>query len=169
MTLATTDLCDQFEADIHAGKISALPAIFKQFGRVKSFSGQVVTVKAFEDNTVIKQILENEDGTGKVLVVDGGASMRCALVGGNIAGAATKNNWAGVLVNGCVRDVGEIEVLDIAVCALGLHPLRSMRQGAGQRDVTIEVQGIKIHPNDWLYCDADGVLVSSVKLHGQGK
>lgn len=164
ITLATADLCDQFEAEIHSGTIAVLPAIFKQYGQTTSFHGQAVTVKAFEDNTVIKQILENEDGTGKVLVVDGGASMRCALVGGNIAAAAAKNHWAGIIVNGCVRDACEIEALDIAVCALGLHPLRSMRKGAGQRDIAIDVQGVRVTPNDWLYFDVDGLLISPIKL-----
>lgn len=165
MALATADLCDQFETEIHSGKISVLPAIFKQYGQIKSFYGQVVTVKAFEDNTVIKQILENENGTGKVLVVDGGASMRCALIGGNIAAAAVKNNWAGVIVNGCVRDTNEIEELNIAVCALGLHPLRSMRKGAGQRDLIIDVQGARVCPNDWLYFDVDGLVISPIQLN----
>ena len=165
MTIATADLCDQFETEIHSGRIAVLPAIFKQYGQIKSFYGQVVTVKAFEDNTVIKQILEHEDGTGKVLVVDGGASMRCALVGGNIATAAVKNNWAGIVVNGCVRDALEIETLNIAVCALALHPLRSMRKGEGQRDIAVDLQGIRVCPNDWLYFDVDGVIVSPIKIN----
>lgn len=164
MTFATTDLCDKFELDIHAGKIHVLPAVFQHFGQVKSFKGQVVTVKAFEDNSMIKKILENEDGKGKVLVIDGGASLRCSLVGGNIASAATKNGWAGIVVDGCVRDVGELEPLNIGIRALALNPLRSLRKGVGEREIDIKVQNIKISNGDWLYADADGMIVSPVAL-----
>ena len=93
MSIATTDLCDQFENDIHAGLIHVLPPVFQSFGQAQAFHGQAVTFKVFEDNTLIKKALENDNGTGKVMVIDGGASMRCALVGGNIAKAGTQNGW----------------------------------------------------------------------------
>lgn len=165
MNVSTTDLCDQFEAEIHAGKINILPPVFAHFGQRTLFSGQAVTVKTFEDNTVIKQILENENGTGKVLVVDGGSSKRCALIGGNIATAAVKNGWAGIVVDGCVRDIGEITPLDIGIRALALHPLRSMRKGVGERDLSILIQGVRVNAGDWVYVDGDGVLVSGFDLN----
>lgn len=164
MSFATTDLCDKYEQDIHAGKIHVLPPVFLHFGQMKQFKGQIVTVKAFEDNTVIKAILENEEGAGKVLVVDGGASLRCSLVGGNIAKAAAENGWAGIVVNGAVRDVGELEPLNIGIRALALCPLRSLRKGAGEREIDIKVQGVTISNLDWLYADADGIVVSPVEL-----
>ncbi|TDR29098.1 ribonuclease E activity regulator RraA [Hydromonas duriensis] len=160
MTFATTDLCDAHEKDIHAGVIHVLPPVFKQYGGQTTFSGQAVTVKLFEDNTVIKNILENENGTGKVLVVDAGASVRCAVLGGNIGAAAVKNNWAGVIVNGAVRDIGEISVLPLGILALALHPVRAIRRNEGVRDITVHIQGATVQPNDWVYVDADGALIS---------
>ena len=164
MTFATTDLCDAFETDIHAGKITILPPVFQHYGQASRFHGQAVTIKAFEDNTLIKQILENEDGTGKILIIDSGASLRCAVVGGNLATSAVKNGWAGLIVNGCIRDVGEIMPLNIGVRALATHPRRSIKRGLGVRDVRVDIQGVAVNPNDWLYADADGVLVSGVAL-----
>ena len=122
--IATTDLCDQFENDIHAGLIHILPPVFQAYGQRVNFYGQAVTFKVFEDNTLIKKALENDNGTGKVMVIDGGASVRCALVGGNIAKAGTSNGWEGILVDSCVRDTGEINELNIGVRALGAVPLR---------------------------------------------
>jgi regulator of ribonuclease activity A len=160
MTLSTTDLCDRYEADIHAGLIYVLPPVFTHYGNTVAFSGQAVTLKVFEDNSLIKQILENEDGTGKVLVIDGGASVRCALVGGNLAASAVKNGWAGIVVDGAVRDVGEIQPLAIGVRALALNPLRAVKRNTGVRDLTVVVAGVTVQPNDWIYADADGILVS---------
>ena len=118
-TIATTDLCDQFEHEIHAGLIHILPPVFQAYGQKASFYGQAVTFKVFEDNTLIKKALENDNGADKVMVIDGGASVRCALVGGNIAKAGTDNGWEGILVDSCVRDTGEINELNIGVRALG--------------------------------------------------
>lgn len=164
MTFATTDLCDANESDIHAGLIHVLPPVFKQYGGQTVFCGQAVTVKLFEDNTVIKQILENENGAGKVLVVDAGASVRCGVVGGNIASAAVKNGWAGVIVNGAIRDIGEIAPLPLGVLALALHPVRAIRRNAGVRNITIQIQGVTVQPNDWIYADADGTVISTKDL-----
>ena len=166
MSTATTDLCDQFENDIHAGLIHVLPPVFQSFGQVSAFYGQAVTFKVFEDNTLIKKALENDNGSGQVMVVDGGASMRCALVGGNIAKAGTQNGWAGIVVDGCVRDTGEINELNIGVRALAAMPLRSLKKGAGERDLGVHIQGVRVNPGDWVYADADGVVVSPKPLHG---
>ena len=163
--IATTDLCDQFENDIHAGLIHILPPVFQAYGQRVNFYGQAVTFKVFEDNTLIKKALENDNGTGKVMVIDGGASVRCALVGGNIAKAGTSNGWEGILVDSCVRDTGEINELNIGVRALGAVPLRSLKKGAGERDLGVHIQGVRVNPNDWIYVDADGVVISPKALH----
>ena len=165
MSIATTDLCDQFENDIHAGLIHVLPPVFQSFGQAQAFHGQAVTFKVFEDNTLIKKALENDNGTGKVMVIDGGASVRCALVGGNIAKAGTQNGWAGIVVDGCVRDTGEINELAIGVRALAAMPLRSLKKGAGERDLGVYIQGVRVNPGDWVYADADGIVVSPKALH----
>ena len=165
MSIATTDLCDQFENDIHAGLIHVLPPVFQSYGQAQAFHGQAVTFKVFDDNTLIKKALENDNGTGKVMIVDGGASVRCALVGGNIAKAGTQNGWAGIVVDGCVRDTGEINELAIGVRALAAMPLRSLRTGAGERDLGVYIQGVRVNPGDWVYADADGVVVSPKALH----
>ena len=164
MSIATTDLCDQFENDIHAGLIHVLPPVFQSYGQAQAFHGQAVTFKVFEDNTLIKKALENDNGTGKVMIVDGGASVRCALVGGNIAKAGTQNGWAGIVVDGCVRDTGEINELAIGVRALAAMPLRSLKKGAGERDLGVYIQGVRVNPGDWVYADADGVVVSPKAL-----
>ena len=163
--IATTDLCDQFEQEIHAGLIHILPPVFQAYGQNINFYGQVVTFKVFEDNTLIKKALENDNGAGKVMVIDGGASVRCALVGGNIAKAGTNNGWEGILVDSCVRDTGEINELNIGVRALGTVPLRSLKKGAGERDLGVHIQGVRVNPNDWIYVDADGVVISPKPLH----
>ena len=165
MSIATTDLCDQFENDIHAGLIHVLPPVFQSFGQAQAFHGQAVTFKVFEDNTLIKKALENDNGMGKVMVIDGGASVRCALVGGNIAKAGTQNGWAGIVVDGCVRDTGEINELAIGVRALAAMPLRSLKKGAGERDLGVHIQGVRVNPGDWIYADADGIVVSPKALH----
>ena len=165
MSIATTDLCDQFENDIHAGLIHVLPPVFQSFGQAQAFHGQAVTFKVFEDNTLIKKALENDNGTGKVMVIDGGASVRCALVGGNIAKAGTQNGWTGIVVDGCVRDTGEINELAIGVRALAAMPLRSLKKGAGERDLGVHIQGVRVNPGDWIYADADGIVVSPKALH----
>lgn len=165
MSIATTDLCDQYEKEIHAGLIHVLPPVFQAFGRRQAFHGQAVTFKVFEDNSLIKQALENDNGSGKVMIIDGGASVRCALVGGNIAKAGTQNGWEGIIVDGCVRDTGEINELNIGIRALAAMPLRSLKKGAGERDLGVHIQGVRVNPNDWVYVDADGVVISPKALH----
>ena len=99
------------------------------------------------------------------MVVDGGGSLRRALVGGNLAAAAARNGWAGVVVNGCVRDVAELQAAAVGLRALALIPLPTERRGEGQRDVAVQIQGVAVRPGDWLYADADGIVVSSRPLH----
>jgi regulator of ribonuclease activity A len=103
-------------------------------------------------------------GNGRVLVIDGGASLRCALVGGNLAVLAQKNGWVGIVVYGCIRDCAEINACDVGVRALALHPQKSIKKGAGDVNVRVSIAGVPVAPGDWIYADADGVLVSAKKL-----
>ncbi len=136
---------------------------FRNFGGQKAFGGQVVTVKCFEDNSRVKELLATE-GAGKVLVVDGGASMRCALMGDLIGESAVKNHWAGVVIYGCVRDVDALATLDLGVQALASIPQKSNRKGAGETDVTLNFGGLMIESGMYLYADNNGILVSDVEL-----
>lgn len=163
--LSTTDVCDALMRHARAD-FAVLPPVFKHFGGRKTFSGPVRTVQCFEDNSLVKAALEAsgwvdsaQGRVAQVLVVDGGASLRRALVGGNIAALAARNGWAGVLVDGCVRDVHELAAADVGICALALMPLPTVKRQTGQRDVPVQVQGIRITPGQWLYADDDGVVV----------
>ena len=159
---STCDLCDAHKADT-SGAFRVLPPSFHSYGACLAFAGPVSTVKCFEDNSLVKAALD-EPGAGRVLVVDGGASLRRALVGGNLAAAAARNGWAGVLVDGCVRDARELAQCDVGIRALALLPLATDKRGEGQRDVPVQVQGVPVRPGDWLYADADGVVVSATPL-----
>lgn len=156
---STCDLCDAHKSDA-GGDFRVLPPVFRDFGGVQRFAGRVVTVKCFEDNSLVKAALESA-GEGRVLVVDGAGSLRRALVGGNIAAAAARNGWAGVVIDGCVRDVAELAAAAVGIRALALVPLPTERRGEGQRDVAVQVQGVWIRPGDCLYADADGIVVMS--------
>ncbi len=155
--VSTCDLGDRHKAN-GDDRLRVLPPVFHHYGGQKRFAGLVTTVKCFEDNSLVKAALEGP-GEGRVLVVDGAASLRRALVGGNIGAAAAKNNWAGVLVNGCVRDKAELEAAAVGICALGLIPLPTERRNEGQRDVPVQIQGVWIRPGDRLVADEDGVVV----------
>jgi regulator of ribonuclease activity A len=163
MTFATCDICDANEDKLANGTLAVLPPVFQKFGMQLTFSGLATTLKVFEDNVLVRSILETP-GNGNVLVVDGGGSLRCALVGGNLGVLAEKNGWAGIIVNGCIRDSEEINACDIGVRALAIHPQRSVRKGVGDRDLRVTIAGVAIEPGDWIYADADGVLVSKQKL-----
>jgi regulator of ribonuclease activity A len=154
---ATCDLCDAHKSD-RSGDFRVLPPVWRTFGGRAAFAGSVVTVKCFEDNTSVKQLLEGP-GHGRVLVVDGGGSLRRALVGGNIGAAAARNGWAGVLVDGCVRDVAELAACDVGIRALAPMPLPTDRKQAGLVDVPVQIQGVWVRPGEWLCADADGIVV----------
>lgn len=136
---------------------------FKSFGARKTFAGQIVTVKCFEDNSRVKELLAT-DGTGKVLVVDGGASMRCALMGDLIAESAVRNHWNGVIIYGCVRDVDAIAELDLGVHALAAIPQKSNRKGLGEVDVALYFGGVSFNPGEYMYADNNGIVLSAQKL-----
>lgn len=164
VTFQTCDLCDAHKQD-DSGAFRVLPPVFQHFGGSPRFAGVVVTVKCWEDNSLVKQALDAV-GEGRVLVVDGGGSLRKALVGGNLAAAAARNGWAGVLVYGCVRDAAELRAAAVGVVALGLMPMPTEKRGEGQANVVVDIAGVKVQPGDWLYADEDGVVLSRAALHG---
>lgn len=162
MTFKTPDLCDEFEADL--GKtLRVVAPMFQRYGGKSSFSGTIVTLKIFEDNSLVREAFA-ENGQGKVLVIDGGGSLRCALVGDQLAILAQKNDWEGVVVYGCIRDSGDINGIDIGVRALNTHPQKSIKQGVGNRDIAVTFGGVTFNPGEWLYADEDGILVSGQAL-----
>lgn len=163
MNFATTDLCDDHPQLLEDGRLAVLPPVFKHYGQRTSFSGRVTTLKVFEDNALVRATLE-APGNGNVLVIDGGASLRRALVGGQLALLAQDNGWAGIVVDGCVRDSDEINGCDIGVRALGAHPQKSAKKGVGDRNTRVVISGVAVSPGDWVYADADGILVAQQKL-----
>jgi regulator of ribonuclease activity A len=158
MTFSTADLYDA-----HEGKVQvALPGLHDYGGR-RTFRGPISTVKVHEDNALVRKALE-EPGNGRVLVVDGGASLRCALVGDLLAELARNNGWAGIVVSGCIRDSQAIAAIDVGVKALGTNPRKSVKKGAGDRDISVSFSGVTFVPGHFLYADPDGVLVSETAL-----
>uniref|UniRef100_A0A5B7BYU5 4-hydroxy-4-methyl-2-oxoglutarate aldolase n=1 Tax=Davidia involucrata TaxID=16924 RepID=A0A5B7BYU5_DAVIN len=160
---ATAEACDTNAAHLASGDLRVLQPIFQIYGQCRAFSGPIVTLKVFEDNVFVRELLETK-GEGRVLVIDGGGSMRCALVGGNLGQLAQNTGWAGIVVNGCIRDVDEINGCDIGVRALASHPQKSNKKGIGEKHVPIYVGGTLIREGEWLYADSDGVLVSKTEL-----
>ncbi|HEX6735357.1 MAG TPA: ribonuclease E activity regulator RraA [Azonexus sp.] len=162
MTFKTPDLCDAFEAEL-GQSVRVVAPMFQRYGGKPAFSGQIVTLKLFEDNSLVREAFA-ENGLGKVLVIDGGGSLRCALVGDQLAILAAKNGWAGVVVYGCIRDSGDIADIDLGVRALNTHPQKSIKKGVGDRDIAVTFGGVTFTPGEWLYADEDGVLVSAKPL-----
>ena len=162
-TFATCDLCDEHKNRTD-GSFRVLPPVFHDYGKRIKFAGPVTTVKCFEDNSLVKAALDTP-GQGRVLVVDGGASLRRALVGGNLGAAGAKNDWAGIVVDGCVRDSAELAACDIGIRALALMPLPTEKRNEGQRDVAVQIQGVWVRPGDWLYADEDGLVVTASPAH----
>ncbi len=153
----TPDLCDTYPL------VRVLTPMFKNFGGRKSFGGQVVKVKCFEDNSRVKALLATE-GKGKVLVVDGGGSLRCALLGDMIGESAVKYGWEGVIIYGCVRDVDALAQLDLGVQALAAMPLKSVRKGVGEVGLSLSFGGVIIENGEYIYADNNGVIVSAEAL-----
>ena len=158
ISFATADLSDENE-----GAAQVLCLLLQSYGRKTRFCGPISTVQCYEDNTLVRAALE-EPGAGRVLVIDGGASLRCALVGDKLARLANENHWQGIIVNGCIRDTTAINKIDIGVKALGANPKKSEKKGAGARDHPITFGAITITPGHWLYADEDGVLLSEKEL-----
>ncbi|MDO4427446.1 MAG: ribonuclease E activity regulator RraA [Moraxella sp.] len=163
-TFNTCDLLDNNETkSIQVLYPNLNGAFFRPFGGKTAFCGQIVTVKCFEDNSRVKELLAT-DGTGKVLVVDGGASFRCALMGDMIAESAVKNHWQGVIIYGCVRDVDALASLDLGVYALAAIPQKSVRKGVGDVGVVLSIGNVKFHQDDYVYADNNGIIVCSEPL-----
>jgi len=128
----------------------------------------MATVKVFEDNTLVRAALETP-GAGRVLVVDGGGSRRCALLGDRLAQLAIDNGWAGLIINGCIRDSREVDAMDIGVKALAAHPAKSAKRGEGQEEISVAFAGVRFEPGCFVYADADGIVVSDRALAGAGQ
>jgi regulator of ribonuclease activity A len=156
MPYKTTDLCDRFE-----GRVRLAAPVFRGFGRATAFSGRIATVRTFEDNVLVQRALE-ADGRGKVLVVDGGGSIRCALMGDRLVQIGIDHGWAGAIVHGCIRDAAEIDAMPFGIRALGACPQRSAKRAVGELDVAVDFAGITFRPGEFVYVDADGILVSDV-------
>jgi regulator of ribonuclease activity A len=155
MSFATSDLFDA-----HGDEVQVLELPTRGYGGLPRFHGEVATVKCHEDNSRVKELLSSP-GAGKVLVVDGGGSLRCALLGDLIATAAVENGWQGVIIHGAVRDVSALAQLELGVVALGSTPRKSVRRGEGQTGASISFGGVTFTPGCYAYVDADGVLVAS--------
>lgn len=135
----------------------------QNFGGKSVFFGEIVTIRCFEDNSRVKELTATP-GENRVLVVDGGGSLKKALVGDLIAETALVNHWSGIVVNGAVRDIGVLSAMSLGVRALGACPIRSIRQGQGETQVPLDFLDVRFEPGQWLYADANGVAVSDKKL-----
>lgn len=158
MTTKTTDLCDEFHVQIQVAE-----PLFNDYGGVVEFSGEIATVRVYEDNVLVHQAL-NEPGHGRVLVVDGGGSRRTALFGGKMGTLAHKNGWSGLIIHGAVRDYSELAIVPIGVKALCLIPLRPGKQGKGTRDIPVMFAGVSFSPGHYVYADEDGIVVAQHPL-----
>jgi len=154
----TADLCDGYPELVQVAQPE-----FREYGGLAKFSGPIETLSVFEDNALVRQILET-DGRGRVLVIDGGGSRRCALVGGRLGAVAYENGWAGLVINGGVRDTAELSQIPIGIRALSSVPLRSGKAGAGQLGRPLTFAGVAFVPGSFLYADGDGIVVSERNL-----
>lgn len=155
------DLCDAFPE-----QIQVLDPVLKSYGGEAAFYGQVETIRTHEDNSRVREAV-SEPGSGRVLVVDGGGSLKRSLLGGDLAGKAAANGWSGVIVNGAVRDVAELEAEALGVLALALIPMKTEKRDLGVRGVPVSLAGAVLRRGDWIYADQDGVIVSAEPLHLQ--
>ncbi len=152
--ISTADLWDQYSA-----RLKCADPIFCSFGKRKKFAGEIVTIQLFEDNSYVRKLLETP-GRERTLVVDGGGSLRCALLGDQLAGLAIQNGWSGLVINGCIRDSALIRHMEIGVMALNTCPVKSKKNNEGQVDIALHFAGIDFVPGHFLYADQDGLLVS---------
>jgi len=158
MNYKTPDLCDEYP-DL----VRVVEPVFNNYGGKKSFGGEIVTVKCFEDNSVVKETAAT-DGSGKVMVVDGGGSLRRSLLGDMVAGNALKNGWEGFIIFGCIRDVDIIEKLQIGVKALNTIPLKTKKKGVGDKNIEVKFGSVTFQPGEYVYADNNGIIVSSKQL-----
>ena len=158
MEYSTPDLCDLYPELVRVAE-----PIFKNFGGRSSFGGEIVTIKCFEDNSVVKESA-GKSGHGKVMVVDGGGSLRKALLGDLIAETAQKNGWEGLVLYGAVRDVDTLSGLDLGIKALASIPLKTERKGLGELNVPVTFGGVTFSPGEYVYADSTGIIVSAEPL-----
>jgi regulator of ribonuclease activity A len=151
--ISTTELCDA-----HSEMVQIATPLFINYGGKRSFAGFIQTAKVLEDNVIVRSMLE-QPGNGRVLVVDGGASLRCALMGDMIANLAQQNGWAGIVLNAAVRDVDALSKIEIGIKALAAHPKKSGKQGLGQTNIPVTFAEVTFTPGDWLTSDADGIVI----------
>ena len=156
---STCDISDQLHPHVQY-----LDPIFKSYGGKTAFSGRIVTIKCFEDNSLVEEALKM-NGKGCVLVVDAGESLRCAMLGDKRASDAFKNEWEGIVVNGSIRDSVMINSMTIGIRALGVCPRKSIKKGNGKRNLTVDFSNVKFIPNHYLYADEDGVIVIENKVN----
>lgn len=149
--------------DVYGDLLQVAEPLFRDFGGATHFSGEIATVKIFEDNTRVRSMLETE-GMGRILVVDGGGSMRCALVGDQIGTLAAGNGWSGIVVNGCIRDSQQLAQLPIGIKALGACPAKSAKRGEGQTQICVRFADICFAPGHHLWADPDGIVVAASAL-----
>lgn len=154
MTFKTADLCDQFWDELQVAN-----PLLHDFGGVTTFSGPMVTVDTFEDNTLVRECLESA-GEGRVLVVDGGGSLQRALLGDSLAALGLENGWSGIVIHGCIRDVAELANVALGIKALAAVPLASHKRSRGNRGGPLHFAGITFRPNHYLYADPDGIVIA---------
>lgn len=158
MKISTPDLCDE-----HGDEVQVAAPVLKHFGGVRQFGGAIATVKCFEDNSKVGEMLK-ADGKGRVLLVDGGASPRRSLLGDRLVTQAVENNWAGIIVYGYIRDVEDIETMPIGVMAMGTIPRKTCKRGEGRVNIDLDVAGLKASPGNYIYADGSGVILSEKSL-----
>ncbi len=153
ISIKTADLYDRYEEKLHV-----CSPLFHHYGGHRSFYGRIATLKCFEDNSLVSEYL-TQPGEGRVLVVDAGGSLRCAMLGDQLAQKAVDSGWAGVLIFGCIRDREDINTMPLGVLALASNPRKSIKNGAGDAGIPVEFAGVVFRPDEWLYADQDGVVV----------
>lgn len=159
MVFNTPDLCDRFPE-----RIRVATPLFRHFGARRKFSGRIETIKCYEDNVLIREAVVTP-GQGKVLVIDGGGSLRSALVGDGVAEWAREHGWAGMLIYGCVRDIAALAKVDIGVLAIGVNPWQPGKRREGTRDIPVTFADVRFIPGEWIYADEDGVVITSEPLN----
>ncbi|MBS0662725.1 MAG: ribonuclease E activity regulator RraA [Verrucomicrobia bacterium] len=160
MHLSTADLMDRGDPSLQSCTLQ-----FRQFGRKRAFFGAARTLRTIEDNAQVRELLSGP-GAGAVLVVDGGGSLRAALLGDQLASLGARNGWSGVILHGAVRDAAALAAIDLGIKALGTNPRKSAKLGTGTIDVPVAFGDVTVRPADWVYADDDGIVVSARPLHG---
>lgn len=157
----TRSICDL--ADDHPQLARIAEPLFHDYGALRQFGGRIATLRCFEDNVLLRSVLSTP-GDGRVMVVDGGGSIRRALVGDKLAALMLKNHWAGIVVNGAARDIEHLNRMQVAVRALNICPAKPAQLGSGEQNIELQFAGVTFRPNEWLYADENGLIVSAEPL-----